>query len=172
MQVVKWNTKWLTLLWLLACMATVSTATAGDKQNKASEIKQQQKSKNNKMKTVLIIGMNPYTIDYNTSEIPKGLTPEMVEQGTNAMLEKLTGMGYPAEKFFIDNGTTDLSGLIRQLQNNVYGGIVIGNGIRSLTANFLLFEQLINIVHKHAPKSKIIFNTLPTDTDQAVKRWL
>lgn len=172
MQVVKWNTKWLTLLWLLACMVAVSTATAGDKQNKASKIKQQQKSKNNKMKTVLIIGMNPYTIDYNTPEIPKGLTPEMVEQGTNAMLEKLTGMGYPAEKFFIDNGTTDLSGLIRQLQSNTYGGIVIGNGIRSLTANFLLFEQLINIVHEHAPKSKIIFNTLPTDTDQAVKRWL
>jgi hypothetical protein len=96
----------------------------------------------------------------------------MVEQGTNAMLEKLTGMGYPAEKFFIDNGATDFSGLIRQLQNNAYGGIVIGNGIRSLTANFLLFEQLINLVHEHAPKSKIIFNTLPTDTDQAVKRWL
>jgi hypothetical protein len=71
MQVVKWNTKWLTLLWLLACMATASTATAGDKQNRTSKIKQQQKSKSNKMKTVLIIGMNPYTIDYNTPKYPK-----------------------------------------------------------------------------------------------------
>lgn len=172
MQVIKRHTKWPALIMLLASIATASTATAGGKQNKTSKNKHQQKSKNNKMKTVLIIGMDPYTIDYNTPEIPKGLTPEMVEQGTNAMLEKLTGMGYPAEKYFIDNGTTDLSGLISQLQNKDYSGIVIGNGIRSLAANFLLFEQLINIVHEHAPKSKIIFNTLPTDTDQAVKRWL
>jgi len=35
-----------------------------------------------------------------------------------------------------------------------------------------LFEQIINVVHTNAPKSIIIFNTLPTNTDEAVKRWL
>ena len=48
----------------------------------------------------------------------------------------------------------------------------IGNGIRGIRANFIVFEQVVNIVHLNAPKSKIIFNNLPTDTDKAVKRWL
>ncbi|HMF73999.1 MAG TPA: hypothetical protein VK616_21100, partial [Flavitalea sp.] len=69
-------------------------------------------------------------------------------------------------------GTTDLSHLAKQLKDKNYGGVVIGNGIRSQTSNFILFEQIINVVHTNAPKSIIIFNTLPTNTDEAVKRWL
>lgn len=124
------------------------------------------------MNTLLIIGINPRTIDFTNPELPRGLSREMIEQGTNATLEKLTAMGYEAELFLIDTGATDLSNLAKQLKEKNYGGIVIGNGIRSQTSNFLLFEQVINVVHANAVKSKIIFNTLPTNTDEAVKRWL
>ena len=124
------------------------------------------------MKTILIIGINPRTIDFTNPELPKGLTAEMVEQGTNATLEKLNAMGYKAEIFLIDTGTTDSNHLAEQLKEKNYSGVVIGNGIRSQTANFILFEQIINVVHANAPKSAIIFNTLPTNTDEAVKRWL
>ena len=124
------------------------------------------------MKTTLIIGMNPRTIDFTNPELPKGLTVEMVEQGTKSTLEKLNAMGYEAEAFLIDTGTTDLSHLAKQLKDKNYGGVVIGNGIRSQTSNFILFEQIINVVHTNAPESIIIFNTLPTNTDEAVKRWL
>jgi hypothetical protein len=124
------------------------------------------------MKTLLIVGINPQTIDFTNPELPKGLTREMVEQGTKATLEKLIAMGYEAESFLIDTGTTDLSNLAKQLKGKNYSGIIIGNGIRSQTSNFMLFEQIINVVHANAPESKIIFNTLPTNTDEAVKRWL
>lgn len=133
---------------------------------------QQQALKTNKMKTVLIIGMNPRTIDFTNPELPKGLTVEMVEQGTKTTLEKLNAIGYKAEVFLIDAGTTDLSHLEKWLTDKSYDGVVIGNGIRSQTSNFILFELLINVVHANAPASKIIFNTLPTNTDEAVKRWL
>ncbi|ACU03979.1 hypothetical protein [Pedobacter heparinus] len=124
------------------------------------------------MKTILIIGMNPHTIDYTNPEVPPGLTVEMVEQGAKRTLEKLKAMGYEAEEFLIDNGTTDLSDLAKQLKNRHYSGVVVGNGIRSLTSNFILFEKIINTVHSNALESKIIFNTSPTNTDEAVKRWL
>jgi hypothetical protein len=124
------------------------------------------------MKTVLIIGINPATIDFTNPELPKGLTKEMVEQGTKATLEKLNSMGYQAEAFLIDTGTTDLSSLANQLKNKNYSGVVIGNGIRGQVSNFILFEKIVNVVHENAPASKIIFNTLPTNTDEAVKRWL
>uniref|UniRef100_UPI002152A36B hypothetical protein n=1 Tax=Parapedobacter tibetensis TaxID=2972951 RepID=UPI002152A36B len=134
--------------------------------------KNQQQLNTNDMKKVLIIGMDPHTIDFANPEIPQGLTIEKIEQGANATVEKLNSMGYDAELFLIETGATDLSNLENHLNEKSFDGIVIGNGIRGIAANFILFEQIINAVHAHAPKSKIIFNTLPTDTDEAVKRWL
>ncbi len=124
------------------------------------------------MKKILIIGMDPHTIDFKNPELPQGLNAGVIEQGTNATLKKLTSMGYDAELFLIETGATDLSHLSKQLSVKNYDGVVIGNGIRGLKSNFILFEQIINVVHSSAPKSKIIFNSLPTDTDEAVKRWL
>ncbi len=100
------------------------------------------------------------------------MSVEKIEKGTEATLEQLRSLGYDAELFLVETGATDLSNLTKQLNNKNYDGVVIGNGIRSIKVNFILFEQLINEVHANAPKAKIIFNTLPTDTDEAVKRWL
>jgi hypothetical protein len=130
------------------------------------------KPKTKTMKTILIIGMNPRTIDFTNPELPAGLTAEMVEKGTKATLEQLAAAGYQAEAFLIDTGTTDLSSLGRRLKDQNYDGVVVGNGIRGLSANFLLFEQIINAVHANAPGARIIFNTLPTNTVEAVQRWL
>lgn len=124
------------------------------------------------MKKVLIIGVDPHTIDFTNPEIPQGLTIEKIEEGANATVEKLYSMGYDAELFLIETGATNLSNLEDHLYDKSFDGIVIGNGIRGIAANFILFEQIINVVHIHAPKSKIIFNSLPTNTDEAVKRWL
>jgi hypothetical protein len=49
---------------------------------------------------------------------------------------------------------------------------VIGAGVRANPKYFLLFEKLLNVVHDLAPKSRIAFNTKPTDTVEAVGRWL
>jgi hypothetical protein len=124
------------------------------------------------MKKIVIIGMNPETIDFTNPELPKGLTVDIIEQGTKATLEKLNSIGYDAETFLIDTGASDLAKLSNQLKEKNYDGVVIGNGIRSIKSNFILFEQIINVVHSNAPKSKIIFNSLPTDTDEAINRWL
>jgi len=48
----------------------------------------------------------------------------------------------------------------------------IGAGIRANPKYFLLFEKLLNVVHELAPKARIGFNTKPTDTVEAVQRWL
>ena len=34
-----------------------------------------------------------------------------------------------------------------------------------------LFETVINIVHEHAPRAKLCFNTRATDTAEAFQRW-
>ena len=158
---------------LLSAMIASSFASYGSSNiNDISANQNQQELKTNKMKTVLIIGINPHTIDFTNPELPKGLNATIIEQGLKATLEKLNGLGYKAEMFLLDTGATDLATLAQQLKEKRYSGVVVGNGIRGQSANFILFEQIINVVHTNAPGAKIIFNTLPTDTDEAVKRWL
>lgn len=33
-------------------------------------------------------------------------------------------------------------------------------------------ERLVNVVHEHAPRAKICFNTRPDDTRESVLRWI
>ena len=94
------------------------------------------------MKKVLVIGISPRTIDFTNPEIPQGLSVEKIEKGTEATLEQLRSLGYDAELFLVETGATDLSNLTKQLNNKNYDGVVIGNGIRSIKVNFILFEQL------------------------------
>ena len=49
--------------------------------------------------------------------------------------------------------------------------VMIGAGVRKDDEHFLVFERLINVVHEHAPKARLAFNTGPTDSAAAVQRW-
>ena len=50
--------------------------------------------------------------------------------------------------------------------------VVIGAGVRKDDDHFLLFETLINTVKNTAPNAAIAFNSLPTDTIEAIHRWV
>lgn len=163
--------KGLTSVFLFAFIMISSLTSCSDKKTNNTSTNQQ-KNINDMKKKILIIGMDPHTIDFTNPEIPQGLSIEKIEKGANATLEKLHSMNYDAELFLIETGATDLSNLAKQLNEKNYDGVVIGNGIRSITTNFILFEKIINVVHTHASKSKIIFNTLPSNTAEAIKRWL
>jgi hypothetical protein len=58
------------------------------------------------------------------------------------------------------------------LKTKPYDCVMIGAGIRIIPSSFLLFEKLINVVHTNAPHAKLCFNTKPSDTAEAVMRWV
>ena len=58
------------------------------------------------------------------------------------------------------------------LQAKAFDAVVIGAGVRNPPPHLHLFEQIINVVHEHAPKAKICFNTTPEDTAEAIMRWV
>lgn len=121
---------------------------------------------------ILNVGMNPHTVDLTDSSFPPGLTPEIVEKGIEAGKQKLKEIGFDLHICFIDTGNLDLSHFVNQLTETSFAGVVIGAGVRLPPPNFILFEKLVNAVHEHAPAAKIIFNTNPHDTAEAIKRWL
>jgi len=92
--------------------------------------------------------------------------------GLKASENSLTERGYDVQMCLTDFGETAESVVRVELVQKRFDCIVIGAGIRTIAGSFLLFEKLINVVHAHAPQAKLCFNTLPTDTVEAVQRWL
>jgi hypothetical protein len=124
------------------------------------------------MKQILIVGMNPHTIDFSKPGFLPGLTAEKVLTGLKAERENLKAAGYDSDMYLIDTGVLDMSELAEQLKAKQFDGVMIGAGVRLPPSNFILFEKLVNTTHDTAPHAKIIFNTNPNDTAESIKRWL
>ena len=62
--------------------------------------------------------------------------------------------------------------LEKQLASAIYDCVVIGGGLRLPPKSLLLFETVVNAIHKDAPTAAIAFNTNPEDTAEAAARWL
>ena len=122
-----------------------------------------------KKKRVLVIGLEPTLVDY--SLIPD-LNAEKVLAALKADQIKLNALGYDTDFCFTDLGRTAEAVVLQKLSESTFDCILIGAGIRTLPKHFLLFEKLINVVHQNAPKAKLCFNTKPSDTAEAVQRWV
>ena len=123
-------------------------------------------------KSVLVIGLEPTLIDFSQPGYAPGMDATKVFAGLKSSEDELTRLGYRVHMCLTDFGDTAEAVVQRALTQKQFDCILIGAGIRTNPSNFLLFEKLINVVHAHAPQAKLCFNTLPSDTAAAVKRWL
>ena len=125
-------------------------------------------------KSVLIIGLDPAMIDFSDpvyAAFP-GMNAARVMAGITADQERLKAMGYDAHLCLTDFGDTAEAVALARLKQKQFDCIMIGAGVRVIPSHFILFEKLINLVHEHAPRARICFNTKPTDTAEAVLRWI
>ncbi len=120
-------------------------------------------------KNVMLIGLDPAVVHYDRWP---GLTAEKLEAALRRDEAALIDSGYNAEVCFIDHGETAKEVVKAKLAETDYACISIGAGVRTDVQEFHLFEKLVNTVHEHAPGAKICFNTGPTDSVDAVKRWV
>lgn len=120
-------------------------------------------------KQVLVIGLEPDLVDF--SAMPD-MNAAKVRAGLEADKAKLAGLGYEAELCLTDLGSTAEAVVTQRLSAKSFDCVVIGAGIRTLPVHFLLFERLVNAVHRHAPAARLCFNTKPSDTAEAVQRWI
>jgi hypothetical protein len=123
-------------------------------------------------RTVLAIGLDPTLIDFSQPGYQPGMSAEKVFAGLKASENEMAALGYKMEMCLTDFGETAESVVQKCLEQKQYDCIMIGAGVRANPNNLLLFEKLINVVHSHAPNSKICFNTLPSDTAEAIQRWV
>jgi hypothetical protein len=117
-----------------------------------------------KPKRALSIGWHP--------DVPNPMTPDQVRSGLAAAQEKVAAAGHTLDFCFILGEPADGARIEEALRGQPYDIIVVGAGIRLQPKHHLLFEQVVNLVHRDAPRAAICFNTTPSDTSDAVLRWI
>ncbi|WP_344413970.1 hypothetical protein [Pseudonocardia ailaonensis] len=70
----------------------------------------------------------------------------------------------------VDGGAGIVAVVTAALQRQPWEVVVVGGGIRSTEG--LLFERVLNAVHRSAPQAAIAFNDAPDTTFEAAARWL
>ena len=123
-------------------------------------------------KSVLVVGLDPTLIDFSQPGYAPGMNTAKVLVGIKSSEDELTRLGYSVQTCLTDFGETAEAVVQNQLKQKRFDCVLIGAGVRTNPSNFILFEKLINVVHEHAPQAKLCFNRLPSDTAEAVKRWL
>lgn len=127
------------------------------------------KFSNPKSNKVLLVGIDPKKLDFTKIT---NLTERELSNALETEKQKLITAGYDAEWCLVDLGVTAEKTIKDKLGKNKYHLVLIGAGIRTLPDNFMLFENLVNVIHKYAPNSQIGFNTNQNDTEISVKRLL
>jgi hypothetical protein len=124
------------------------------------------------MKRVLLVGLDPATVDFSDPALPPGMTAENIHAGIKLALADIAGRGWQAEICFINPDETAVPTVERRLAEGRYHCVVIGAGVRLPPSRLVLFEALVNAIHRGAPGTAIAFNTHPEDTGAAAARWI
>jgi hypothetical protein len=124
------------------------------------------------MTRVLFVGQAPGTVDYSDPALPSGLSAEKIQAGIDLAAAKIAERGWIADLCMIPPDAAGMAILEKQLASATYDCVVIGGGMRLPPKSLLLFEKVVNAVHRAAPGSAIAFNTDPNDTAEAAARWL
>ena len=123
------------------------------------------------MTRVLLIGIEPKAVDTSDPDLPPGITQEKIATGIEKALADMRGRGWRAEFCSILPDDSAEAAIAASLAEG-WDCIVIGGGIRLPAKGLLLFERVVNAVHRNAPGTPIAFNTNPENTADAAARWL
>jgi hypothetical protein len=124
------------------------------------------------MKRVLLVGFDPATVDFSDPALPPGMTVEKIHAGVKLAMADFAGRGWQAEACFINPDETAVPTVERYLADNAYDCVVIGAGVRLPPSRLVLFEAVVNAIHRGAPQAALAFNTRPEDSGAAAARWI
>jgi hypothetical protein len=124
------------------------------------------------MTRVLFVGQDPKTVDFSDPALPPGFNAEKIQAGIDLAARQITERGWVGDLCMISPDAAGIAMLKKQLASATYDCVVIGGGLRLPPKGLLMFEDVINAIHKAAPGSAIAFNTRPEDTAEAAARWL
>jgi hypothetical protein len=124
------------------------------------------------MTRVLFVGQAPETVDFKDPSLPSGFNAQRIQAGIDLAAAKIAERGWVGDICMIPPDAAGIAMLEKQFAAATYDCVVIGGGMRLPPKGLVLFEKVVNAVHKAAPGAAIAFNTHPEDTAEAAARWL
>jgi hypothetical protein len=124
------------------------------------------------MSRILLLGLDPETVDYSDPALPPGMTAEKVHAGIAVAVKQFTDRGWEYDVGYLRPDETAGPAMERQLRSTIYDCVVVGGGVRLPPRNLALFEVVINAIRTFAPAAAIAFNTGPHDSADAAARSL
>ena len=124
------------------------------------------------MARVLLLGYDPETVDFSDPALPPGMTVEKIHAGIAVAMRQFAERGWEADLCLIRPDETAVPAVTQLLSSNNYDCVVVGAGVRLPPRGMVLFEAVVNAIHKAAPSAAIAFNTRPDDSADAAARWL
>jgi len=124
------------------------------------------------MKRILLVGLEPSTVDYSDPAIPPGTNAEKIWESIRHMVTDAAARGWQADQCLINPDETAVPTVERHLAGNRYDCIIVGGGLRLPPKNLTMFEAIVNAIHRGAPQSPIAFNTSPQEGVSAAARWI
>ncbi|KQY64515.1 GrpB family protein [Nocardioides sp. Soil796] len=115
--------------------------------------------------TVLVIGLDPY-------RVLGPWDPEPVATAIEAATVTLAERGYDATNCLVGlDGSDDIPAVVATaLQSRPWDCVLVGGGIRKQADLLEVFEEIVNLVRRHAPHAAIAFNSTPESIVEAVDR--
>ncbi|GAB3942204.1 hypothetical protein GCM10029976_062840 [Kribbella albertanoniae] len=115
---------------------------------------------------VLVIGLDPH-------RIPGPFDPAPVDAAIAAADTSFRDHGIEAHNCLVGlDGTDDIPAVTAALQSHPWDCVLIGAGIRRNEELLPLFEQLLNLVHHHAPTANLALNQGLNDITESTLRHL
>ena len=124
------------------------------------------------MLRILLLGLDPETVDFSDPALPPGMTADKIRAGIAVALKQFTDRGWESDVGYIRADETAGPTVERQLRSTKYDCVVVGGGVRLPARNLALFEVVINTIRQVAPGAAIAFNTRPDDSADAAARAL
>lgn len=120
------------------------------------------------MSKVLIVGFDPHKIAFGPE---RGLTSEGVAATGQATTDKLLTLGHEVESWLIGPNDDEKS-LVELLSQRRFYIILIAAGLRGLPEDTLLFETVMNVIHRHGRSAALCFNGRPDNALDAILRYV
>ena len=117
-------------------------------------------------KKILIVGLDPHKIAFGPE---RGLTSEGVAATGQATTDKLLALGHEVQSWLIAPNDDEKS-LIELLSRQEFDIILIAAGLRGLPEHTLLFEKIINVIHREGRSATLCFNSRPDNALDAILR--
>jgi hypothetical protein len=116
------------------------------------------------MPSVLIIGFDPHAVP--------GMDGDAVRAVLDHELARFGEHALDARMALLAPDATAEPAVVAALSEQAWDVVVIGGGIRKPEPLLTFFEQVVNLVRRHAPGAAIAFNTSGGDSLEAARRWL